>query len=90
MLRPAQAQVADVAYWVNKELERRGQATQLACINTAVEESTLADRAGERMLAQALTLTLTLNHTPALTRLAAGPVGGLLARRLAKSLTTDC
>lgn len=52
VLRPAQAQVADVAYWVNKELERRGQATQLACVNTAVEESTLADRAGERMLAQ--------------------------------------
>ena len=52
MLRPPQAQVADVAYWVNKELERRGQAAQLACVNTAVEESTLADRAGERMLAQ--------------------------------------
>ena len=52
MLRPPQAQVADVAYWVNKELERRGQAAQLACVNTAVEESTLADRAGARMLAQ--------------------------------------
>ena len=67
MLRPAQAQVADVAYWVNKELERRGQATQLACVNTAVEESALADRAGERMLAQALTLTLTLNKPYACT-----------------------
>ena len=52
MLRPPQAQVADVAYWVNRELERRGLAGQLACVNTAVEESTLADRAGEKMLAQ--------------------------------------
>ena len=54
MLRPPQAQVADVAYWVNRELERRGLAGQLACVNTAVEESTLADRAGESMLAQDL------------------------------------
>ena len=54
MLRPPQAQVADVAYWVNRELERRGLASQLACVNTAVEESTLADRAGENMLAQDL------------------------------------
>ena len=41
-----------MAYWLNKELERRGHAAQLACVNTAVEESTLADRAGARMLAQ--------------------------------------
>ena len=43
-----------MAYWVNRELERRGLAGQLACVNTAVEESTLADRAGESMLAQDL------------------------------------
>ena len=67
MLRPPQAQVADVAYWVNKELERRGQAAQLACVNTAVEESTLADRAGERMLAQVHACTAHLHlHAHAL------------------------
>ena len=52
VLQPPQAQVADVAFWINKELDRRGLSGQLACVNTAVEESTLADRAGERMLAQ--------------------------------------
>ena len=52
VLKPPQAQVADVAYWLNAELDRRGLSGQLACVNTAVEESTLADRAGVRMLAQ--------------------------------------
>jgi len=52
VLKPPQAQVADVAYWLNAELDRRGLGGQLACVNTAVEESTLADRAGVRMLAQ--------------------------------------
>ena len=64
MLRPPQAQVADVAYWVNRELERRGLAGQLACVNTAVEESTLADRAGEKMLAQEKTYRLVRSPSP--------------------------
>lgn len=49
-LNPAVMQ-ADVAYWVNKELAERGLG-QSACLNCSVEESTLADRAGDRLLPQ--------------------------------------
>jgi len=44
--------VPDVAYWVNRELLDRGVGAAYACVNAAVEESTLADRHGDALLPQ--------------------------------------
>lgn len=52
-LKPPQA-VPDVCHWVNAELVRRGVGERLACINTSVEESTLADRPRDTLLPQDL------------------------------------
>lgn len=43
---------ADVAYWVNKELVERGVGGGIACLNCSIEESTLGERDGGRLMAQ--------------------------------------
>ena len=53
VIKPARGPaIPDVAYHINRALVSRGEGGKLACVNTAVEESTLADRAGEQLLAQ--------------------------------------
>ena len=44
--------VPDVAFWVNKAICDRGNEGGTCCINTAIEESTLADRAGDALMEQ--------------------------------------
>lgn len=51
VLRPAVMQ-RDVAYWVNRELIDRGLGARAACLNCAVEESTLDERSGAALLPQ--------------------------------------
>ena len=36
--------VPDVAYWMNREVERRGLGDRFCCVNAAIEESTLGLR----------------------------------------------
>jgi len=44
--------VPDIAYWLNAECVRRGVGDRVCAVNASVEESTLADRAGDALLAQ--------------------------------------
>ena len=54
--------IQDVCYWLNKELELRhkGDLASIAAINCAVEESSVGERSGDRLLPQDLFLRDTI------------------------------